>query len=377
MPDRMGPLRTTTGRFVERVNGGRISEGGVVARGDDLGVEGLTLPFLEGAPTVPGSQVGVLAPAGIRAGDGIGAGELMAVVEGIDEATVGGGTAFAAPLEDVLAPSGWLVGDGEPFDRSSPLLDGASPKIDESSPLLDKASPLLDRSSPMLCSLGELSPDEVFGLPAEDLPGEPVGSGETFTGNNPFLAVPVPGDLTGQSPFEMEASRLLDAGVAAPLDGASFGLDVLATPNASVAGQSANPMVGTETVELLHRPEARRMLRRAGVTDADEVEWLAGPRAFGDGEGKTFVSGGQVPTTFVGTETGLEHFVGVVSGNDGPWGVGVHVARVTDDDHVLAAGVHRVPVGTPDGGFMEFDHTVRMRRGSRLTVETIARLERG
>jgi hypothetical protein len=96
-----------------------------------------------------------------------------------------------------------------------------------------------------------------------------------------------------------------------------------------------------EPRELLQHEAARGALRRAGVTDADAVTWRVGPRQLGGLDDREM--------TLLGTETRLESFAGVVSGADGPWLVGVHVARMTDGNHVVAAGVHRHPVGTAAG----------------------------
>lgn len=88
---------------------------------------------------------------------------------------------------------------------------------------------------------------------------------------------------------EWNPAELFGAGCPAPLDGATFEVGVLSTPDSSVAGQSANPLVGMDTARLLQRGgEPRRMLGRTGVTDADDVAWLVGPDAVSvDGPSRT------------------------------------------------------------------------------------------
>jgi hypothetical protein len=213
-----------------------------------------------------------------------------------------------------------------------------------------------------------LVPDAETTLPAMGIDSppegaEPVEPGATVRAANTAVATP----LSGREADVSVPRRVFDAGVAAPLAGATFGLGVLSTPDADAAGQSANPLVGIETASLLERDAARRMLRRAGVTDADEVEWLAGPQAASGGESGE-------GTSMLGTTTDIEQFLGVVVGDTGPWGVGVHVARVTDDDHVIAAGVDRRPLASADG-FLDADHGTRLGRARELMVETVGRLQ--
>ena len=59
----------------------------------------------------------------------------------------------------------------------------------------------------------------------------------------------------------------------------------------------------------------------------------------------------------LGTETAIESFTGVVSGREGPWWASVHVARGTPDDHVVAAGVQRAPLGTANAAANTGDAT--------------------
>lgn len=78
----------------------------------------------------------------------------------------------------------------------------------------------------------------------------------------------------------------------------------------------------------------------------------------------------------VGTDATDRSFEGTVGGEDGPWLVGVHVGRATPGDHVVAAGVHRYPVGTVDGGGDAIDGWQEaLSRGRTFAVETGAQLE--
>jgi hypothetical protein len=345
----MGPLRKVTGRFVERVNGGVVSDGAVVVDGVDLGIDELPLPFLDGFGPVPGEHVGILAPAGIRDGEEVDHADLLVLVPAAgsraEEIQVESEAFYEGPAGAFLTGTEWRQGDG-----SASLSAQWWPKrYDEA------AAPSSD--SKTLVVLGEDGPGEVFG--SADTGNDPFATGNNpfdtgnnpfLTGNNPFLLA-APGDVMLHVDDPFAPSELFDAGRPAPLGGVTFGMSVLSTPNASVAGQSANPLVGVETEALLQREEARRALEHAGVTDADEVEWLAGPTPVSDvPDGTEFV--------LLGEDARLESFTGAVSGEDGPWWVAVHVARATPDDHVVAAGVQRAPLGTGAAAAKQGDTTL-------------------
>jgi hypothetical protein len=347
MADRHGPLRTPIGWFVERVNGGAISEGAAVAYGDKFGIDTLPTPFLENVSSISGGYVSVLAPTGVRRGDQADPNDVLVFLnsKGFDTETVSvrDGNVFEASAGEVFPSRPWL-GDGDGGLTTTWLngdVDGA-----------------FDKSTPLLLATGDRSLEEVFGEQARATGNNPFDTGNNpfDTGNNPFLVV-APGNVVfgDGSSHVRDVERLLDASRPAPLGGGTFGLGVLSTPNASVAGQSANPLVDVETKELLQREEAREMLKRAGVTDADEVEWLAGPKvAYREGKDPDFV------TELLGSETAIESFTGVVSGREGPWWTGVHVARSSADDHVIAAGVQRAPLGTAKAAAKKGDTTLHM-----------------
>ena len=143
-------------------------------------------------------------------------------------------------------------------------------------------------------------------------------------------------------------------GVPAPTGGATFGLGVLSTPAAKIAGQSVNPVAGMSFEELLTSGQAFHLIGPNRLPKTDEVEWLTGPTPVADvPDGTAFVADSPDGTTILDQEADLKSFLGVVSGEDGPWGVGVHVARVEHErdggiDVVVAAGTHRWPVASAD-----------------------------
>jgi hypothetical protein len=137
-----------------------------------------------------------------------------------------------------------------------------------------------------------------------------------------------------------------------------FDLAVLSTPSASVAGVEANPIVSMDSETLMTDDTTRKLLRDVGVSDADDVRWLTGPERLSseaylalDEEIENNVPEELTPSepTILDEPTAIETYAGVVSGRNGGWAVGVHVARATPDDHVLAIGVQRTPLESVGG----------------------------
>ncbi|MCW8172491.1 hypothetical protein D8S78_08595 [Natrialba swarupiae] len=192
-----------------------------------------------------------------------------------------------------------------------------------------------------------------------------------FTDDRTFPSTPL------TSPDRIDIGQLFNAGISAPLSGATFGFSVLATPNASVAGQNLNPCRARVRGNFAHE-EVRDVLRRAGVTDARTVEWLVGPDA---------VDGDRVPplvanpdpileadpaTTLLDDEVDLRTFVGVLNGQVGPWAIAIHAARPVDDDIVLATGINRRPVADTDAtGVLDGETLTRARELTTATMVTL------
>ncbi len=341
------PLDSTVLRYVEAANGGRVDDGAMVVLPVDVGVSRLRLPWLDPTPTVDGSDASILVPAGVRDPGTTGPGVLWLLSAG--NADLDGATGLPEPADDLYRVPAEAFFHHPRWQRGgSP---GGGPSSDEGSIPGWQTPPDPDRR--VLLHTAGHPLDDVFGSPDGDsgTPSsvEPVEPGETFDPTATHLAVvggagpPFTGSAVstaGGGPGSVEA--LLDAGRPAPLAGATFGLATLSTPDASIGFRSVNPLVGMDTGELLQHEAAREGLRRAGISDADTVRWRVGPRPVEAAtEDRT--------TNLLGTATAVESFEGVVSGDAGPWLVGVHVARVTDDDHVVAAGVHRHPLGTTGG----------------------------
>lgn len=181
------------------------------------------------------------------------------------------------------------------------------------------------------------SPEGVYGVSAEEMPGERIQEGETIEAKGKVFtgilgSIIHPDDqsfLESSIPIQPKAKP-------APLRGSTFGIGFFSTPAAEIEGESLNPISQLGLRNILRSPRARGMLRDAGATDADDVEWLQGPEEALDAAEEEIV--------FLGKKTELKTFTGLVSGDVGPWSVAVHVARVNvESDIVIGAGVQRTP----------------------------------
>ncbi|MGM0590741.1 MAG: DUF6517 family protein [Halobacteriota archaeon] len=380
MVDRMGPLRTVMGRFVERINDGRISDGAVVISAADLGVKEVPFGLFEGAPTAPGDLVSVVVPAGTRSikieSPSIEQTMILAPGEAFGEKPLepaqgaAVGVDRVVGLNDLLPDQSWapnavkighLPGSGWLTERAR------HEKIEISVEKVERA-----KVAPV--STGSDAWGDAFGDVDADLPGRRLEPGEAFGPAETLVAMTGTALLEGWPddgpPKSWPKTLDFDDAVPAPapMGGVTFGVGILSTPSASVGGESLNPLSRLATLDLLQQDEARKLLARAGITDVDEAEWTEGPDPISPADGPSTV-------TLLGTETEIESFVGVVTGDAGPWGVGVHVVRIDEDDHVIVAGVHRRVVGSAEdtmAALRQGDDVVEARK---LLVETVGQLE--
>jgi hypothetical protein len=373
MPDRQGPQYA----FVSAVNGVPGSGAAVTIPSiSDLGPDQMSLPFLEGQPTVSGDDASVLIPEGARGGGGVAPEQMMAFVPGWQtdaDRTYEGEEAGAFVPGDEWVPN-FTYSPGEAYFPGLSAVAGW--KSDESGrddlgtddhPVQTVVTPNIEQFMDRVGmeSLPE-GAERVESGTSIDTQG-----GTVFAGPSDLL---FPEDAFDERQFPDD---VFDQGVALPLNGEPFGLGVLATPTASVGGEQANPLVDAETGELLQRDATNRLLADTGITDADDAEWLAAPE-------RMDVEAAPTATTLLGTETDLETFGGVLSGEDGPWAAVLFVGRVTDEDHVVAvAGVTR-PAGTVEGGRTLVDGSgwgmdrglELLPRAAEFAAETMGQLER-
>lgn len=288
----------------------------------------------------------LIAPDGLR-GDAF-SGAVESFVMALSVLPASGGT--EVPAEYVVNaadffPTRRFDTEGLQPGTYSNIIPGPSPDgADEYFPNGEIAS-----DTKVLVVFGGRSPEDVFGIPAEEMPGERVEGGEASaraTANNPFI-VAGPGLVAEEIPPSLwDSTDFSDIAVPTWMGGPTYGLGGLSTPAAKVAGQSVNPVAGMSFEELLTSEQASGLLGQAGGITADSVDWLAGPS-------QTDFVAGLSQTDFLGQETELESFLGVVSGENGPSGVMVHMARVENEhvdgtDIVVIAAVNRWPVESAD-----------------------------
>jgi hypothetical protein len=386
MPDKSAIGSTLVGSLIERVNGGQLSNGAVLAPGGSIGLEDLALDQLAEQPTVRGDDLTVVAPAGLRTGfgkamDKVGKAALIVGPGGsTDEDAVevaasrddGGGGVFVTEAKRFFpaGAAGTASDKTANFDKTASFTPGLGEWLDPGATAIKLEDPGLPEDSDVLLFTGEYTPEEIFGTPAEESPLTPVDAGATFETANTVFAAPAGVAFDGGD-ATTPVRAVFDAGSPAPLYGVTFGMGVLSTPDEQVAGESVSPLSGTDTLELLQREEAQTLLERAGVTDAEDVQWLAGPERVAIEDDLEVAVFGESPD-----DPGLESFAGVVSGDEGPWRVGVHVVRATPDDHLVVAGTHRWPtLSAEDAGTVVEEPPVSMARARELLAEAAGRLE--
>lgn len=360
MPDRHGPMRTPVGRYVEAANGGDARLGAVVGYGSDIGMDDHPLgPSFEESVTVSGEEFSVLAPAGLRdGGDALAtryaptfaAGEALAMREDVPETlTVATGEKFYRKL--------WVI-SGREFYPGSQWVPSTQWHLGEA--WYPGSQWTTDEPANMTVVAqvpAEAGFEGLFGTEPDEVGARRAEPGEAFDTATTILVSNAPEDslFPGEAPLP-ERPALPDetflGGHPAPLGGVTAGVFVFSTPDVSLAGQSANPLVGESTLDLLQRPEARDLLSQTAVPDAESVEYREGPDPVGAAEL------GPETATLLDDEVEIESFAAALSGDSHPVAVCVHIARTTGEEHVVAGAVQRAPLGlgeTSVSGFKRVD----------------------
>lgn len=292
--------------------------------------------YVDGDATVDPNEVTVIVPERARHDGEVRLEELLTLHHadalGVDELTSRGANNYLVDARDVIPPKSF-----------HPDTSWSSWTPDDRWVAGHDSHWIPDEPSSLRClvCLGEQSPADVFDV--EEMPGRRLEEGESVETAATLVLIPAPKEYPGDVAVP-EWRSVFDAGIPSMVRGATYGLGVMATPNAEIEGESVNPLAQIGLQELLTSDVARDFLRRVGVTDADEVEWIRGPNKTGGA-----VWGVDDTVSILDEETAVESFAGVVSGRAGPWAVAIHAAKATPDDVVFAAATHRRPIGTPDG----------------------------
>lgn len=326
--------------------------------------------YVEGDTPVPGDRITVVIPERARHDGELHHGKLMALHHaealGVDELTSRGENNYLVEGRQILPDREMAPSDKPDWRPDERWIPGQEPLW------------LPDDLSSLRCivCLGERSPDSLFGI--DEMPGRRLDDGETIATENTLVFVPAPKEYPGLDDWSGTPEDVFDAGYPTPMGGPTYALGVIATPNAEVGGESINPVARMGMEELLVSDLAYEVLPQAGLTDAEEVEWIRGPE-----EAQDIVNWLPFDTVSVlESDVPLECYTGVVSGIHGPWAVAIHMGKVTDEDVVIPAAIHRRPVGTPDnreliGGGSGFIDRQWTTRALELTAEAFPSLEPG
>lgn len=381
-----GIRNSVIGSFVHETNAGGLSDGGLIVTPAEVGIEEIELGFLDdGAIVLPGTEASFLVPTEARAIDDAPLpGMLFASAKsaGVDAFRNTGGEGLLIEQPWHVFPNGSWAEEyddetGEGWNPNTSWIPGST------------WNPTESQSVPTFIPVDESTFASRVGVETRELrdrfgsyrvieAGEELRTDElliaAFTDARAFPSM----SLT--SPDRIDTKRLFNAGIPAPLSGATFGFSVLATPNASVAGRNLNPLAGLEFEEILAREEVRDVLRRTGVTDGETVEWLIGPDAL-DGDRVPPLVANPDPileadptTSLLNDEVDVRTFVGVLSGRTGPWAIAIHAARSVDDDIVLVTGINRRPIADVDATDVLDGGTLAQAR--ELTTATMVTLQK-
>lgn len=367
-----GAVRTAVGQYTKDLNGGQLKDGATLTSGSELTSESQTVSAFEMEAEVDPAAITLLAPAGLRTGaDGSPISTFNGAALERDTVTLGemeGVTAFEVPGRNFWPGSMWETGEelwpgsmwvaetgwhpGRTWIPRSQIGDSGSSTEEE-----QNTASTFDQTTPLLVFVeDDQSFAEVFGVDLAAVGGRPVEPGETLDAKQMTVA------SVGSSLIRWEFSdgygALFENGRPAALGGAVFDLAVLSTPSASAAGVEANPIVSMDTETLLANDTTRKLLREAGISDADDVRWVEGPKRLSQ-DGYLALDediADNVPESLTLSEasiidetTTIETYAGVVSGRSGSWAVGIHIARATPDDHVMAIGMQRSPLEAAGG----------------------------
>jgi len=375
MVDRMGPLRTAMGRFVERRNGGLVSHGAVVFDAVDVGLSEIPLGMVDSTPSVAGRNVSLVTPGAaegkveikIAMRDDLDTAMLIVPGEAIDVDEIApNGEAYVLGVGEVLPAQNWVPNSGDGTASKDWLASGTN--IEKIEISVEK----VERAKSVIVPTGPRSFEDIFGAEPSTFSARQVDDGETFDPADTLMVMP--GDnvsrnwpeSAGEPPESLDFRSALPR--PAPMGGVSFGVAVLSTPNAKVQGNSVNPLSYVDTDDLLQRDAVQSLLKEAGFGEGTAFSIDVGPERVSPQDGPE-------TATLLGNETEIESYVGVLGGDAEGWGVGLHVVRGDGEDHVIVVGLHRHPIGPVDGAIGVLRESDAIVEARKLVAETAAQLQ--
>jgi hypothetical protein len=132
------------------------------------------------------------------------------------------------------------------------------------------------------------------------------------------------------------------------------GVGALSTPDASVDGDSLNPLT-TKSLRSVLAGDAlsaarAQILTRLGGVGGSDPSWVRGPSSVAVGQHVESLDGGSVTGEFLGGEVSVEVFGGVARGGGTRYAVLVYTARRAPDDVVIVSAVLDRELAESDGG---------------------------
>lgn len=298
-----------------------------------LGFDEVGLPVAD-APRVAAERAGVFVPAGARAGGDVTAGDTLVIVPGTelgevtvrDESTrvVRGGQGVPShrwlPDWQWLLDRGWTeMGNWFPSPNWVPHTGWR---------VRQWVSPSEPAAAPVVVTGDRNGFASGF--------GESVERGVTLPVEDALLVVP---GTTALRTATWSPERVFDAGIAAPMGGATSGVAVLSGADVSVDGLLTGS-VGTRAVSMVTTDESGSAQWQAGPTRLDQSHFQP--------------AGGAYQGEFQQGSPEIQTYGGVISGQDGLAAVVAHVAipaasdSESEDEPALSAivGVDWSPIGS-------------------------------
>lgn len=194
--------------FASRVNGTEGAGSAVVAYGSDLGLDRVTLAGLPGEPTIDGSRISLVVPAGARNDGGVTPDETAVLVPGGSVVSDGEGWFLADP-EEIFPQEEWMAADGPSQAGERWLPEDALVSIDEDTRVLLPPS--------------DGGPGGAFGLPSIGSSAERVGDKGNSPNGGPLVVVAPGNVISGGERFDKASPKISQRGVPPPWAGRRSG----------------------------------------------------------------------------------------------------------------------------------------------------------
>lgn len=226
-----------------------------------------------------------------------------------------------------------------PVEDVFPADDWTSPAESVSDAALSRWVPGtdVDASGTVLVATGERTIEDVFGTPAEELPGRLLEEGETVDARETILAGPADQFVPGGPIWVWD--ELVEGGRPAPLGGATFGLGLFVTPRDD--RHEGWPRPDGDLGSILRSERGRELVGSFVLDPGDRwpLAWREGPADVGVVRRASHELGD-------GGEVAVRSYVGAVDIGESAAAVGLHAGHVAYEDvDVTVVGGQWTPIG--------------------------------